>query len=104
MLALTTSWTYVAGVYSIGYRGEHLRALTVVPLTAVVALMIWFGLDNHRTAAQGYGRIARQVLSATTATASLSFTTLTPPRLPLRPLSSTEATVPPTTGHEMMAA
>jgi len=62
MLSLVVLWTYAAGIYSIGYRGEHLWALTAVPLTGVVALMLWFGLENHRTAAQGAGRVVRQVL------------------------------------------
>lgn len=62
VLGLTASWTYAAGIYSIGDHGQHLLALTTVPLVAVIALLLWFGFENHRTAVQDSGRTARQVL------------------------------------------
>ena len=38
------------------------RALVAVPLAAVVALMLWFALENHRSAGQSAGRVSRQVM------------------------------------------
>jgi hypothetical protein len=62
MLGLLALWTYAAGIYSIRYHGPHLVALTVAPLTAIVTLMLWFSLENHRSSRSGMADAIRQVL------------------------------------------
>ena len=55
MLALGVL-SVIAGVYG------SPRALLAVPLAGVIALMLWFALENHRSAGQGAGRVCRQVM------------------------------------------
>ena len=56
MLALSVFSLYSAGVYG------SPRALVAVPLAGVVALTLWFALENHRSAEHGAGRVCRQVM------------------------------------------
>lgn len=56
MLALSVLSLYSAGVYG------SPRALLAVPLAGVVALMLWFALENHRSAEHGARRVSQQVM------------------------------------------
>ncbi len=56
MLALSVLSLYSAGVYG------SPRALLAVPLAGVVALMLWFALENHRSAEHGARRVCQQVM------------------------------------------
>jgi hypothetical protein len=38
------------------------RALLALPLAGVVALLLWFALENHRSAGQSAGRVSMQVM------------------------------------------
>jgi hypothetical protein len=62
LLGLLALWTYVAGIYSIRYHGPHLVAMSVVLLSAIVPLMLWFSLENHRSSRPGAANVIRQVL------------------------------------------
>jgi hypothetical protein len=62
MLGLSMLWAYAAEIYRIGPGGGHLAALTAVPLAIVVTLMLWFALENHRSAGQTAARVTAQVL------------------------------------------
>lgn len=56
MLALSALSLFSAGVYG------SPRAVLAVPLAGVIALMLWFALENHRSAGQGAVRVCRQVI------------------------------------------
>lgn len=56
MLALGELGLYVAGAY------DGVVAFLAVPLAAVFALMLWFALENHRSAEHAAGRVAQQLL------------------------------------------
>lgn len=55
-------WSLRASPFALAAVFRSLGALSFIPLAGVVALMLWFALENHRSAGQGAARVSRQVM------------------------------------------
>lgn len=54
-------WSHRASPFALAAVFRSPGALLFIPLAGLVALMLWFALENHRSSGQDAGRVARQV-------------------------------------------